>query len=229
MLRTGFNNEEEEIRFFKYQKPIIVAKLIYYNAVYKIEAKKPHGRKEVLEDYFNNKLSDLKTYFDENISFYSYYRTESTYLDETYFLRGRHNIKLGLDTFYFETDHNFNTFHDYKVAKIIANDLIEEYLENQLFKTAVNDSPKNPTKLNWTGNKSALTELIYALHSQGIFNNGNVDIKPIVTVFERTFNVDLGDFYHTFLEIKYRKINRTKFLDELKESLIKKMDEQDGI
>jgi hypothetical protein len=229
VLKTGFSNEDEEIRFFKYQKPVIVAKLIYYNAVYKIEAKKPHGRKEVLEDYFNNKLSDLKTYFDENISFYSYYRTESTYLDETYFLRGRHNIKLGLDTFYFETDHNFNTSHDYKVAKIIANDLIEEYLENQLFKTAVNDSPKSQTKLIWTGNKSALTELIYALHSQGVFNNGNVDIKPIVTVFERTFNVDLGDFYHTFLELKSRKINRTKFLDELKENLIRKMEEQDGI
>ncbi len=229
VLKTGFSNEEEEIRFFKYQKPVIVAKLIYYNAIYKIEAKKPYGRKEVLEEYFNSKLSDLKTYFDENMSFYSYYRTESTYLDETYFLRGRHNIKLGLDTYYFETDHNFNTSHDYKVAKIIANDLIEEYLENQLFKTAVNDIPKNLTKLNWTGNKSALTELIYALHSQGIFNNGNVDIKPIVTVFERTFNVDLGDFYHTFMELKSRKINRTKFLDELKESLIKKMDEQDGI
>ncbi|MGV6946708.1 RteC domain-containing protein [Sphingobacterium kyonggiense] len=167
--------------------------------------------------------------FTTKFILYSYYRTESTHLDETYFLRGRHNIKLGLDTYYFETDHNFNTSHDYKVAKIIANDLIEEYLENQLFKTAVNDSPKNPTKLNWTGNKSALTELIYALHSQGIFNNGNVDIKPIVTVFERTFNVDLGDFYHTFLELKARKINRTKFLDELKESLTKRMDKQDGI
>jgi len=70
--------------------------------------------------------------------------------------------------------------------------------------------------------------LIYAVHSQGVFNNGSVDIKPIATVFERAFNVDLGEFYHTCLEIKYRKINRTKFLDELKESLIKRMDEQDG-
>ena len=181
----------------------------------------------ILKQFIINEIIPIEHFHNKIYTFY--YRTESTHLDETYFLRGRHNIKLGLDTYYFETDHNFNTSHDYKVAKIIANDLIEEYLENQLFKTAVNDSPKNPTKLNWTGNKSALTELIYALHSQGIFNNGNVDIKPIVTVFERTFNVDLGDFYHTFLELKSRKINRTKFLDELKESLIKKMDEQDGI
>ena len=102
--------------------------------------------------------------------------------------------------------------------------MIQDYLEDQLSKTATSDKP---TTLHWTGSKTALTELIYALHSQGIFNNANADIKPIVKVFESTFNVDLGDFYHTFLELKSRKMNRTKFLDSLKESLIKKMDEQD--
>jgi len=40
-------------------------------------------------------------------------------------------------------------------------------------------------------------------------------------------NIELGDFYHTFMELKARKINRTKFLDNLCEALIKKMDEQD--
>ncbi|WP_449301325.1 RteC domain-containing protein [Parapedobacter soli] len=196
--------------------------------MYKIEAKRPYGGKEVLEDYFNKELSKLKRFFDNNMAFYSYYRTESTYLDHTYFVRGKHNVQLGLDTFYFEIDHSFSTSHDYKVAKIIANDLIEDYLETQLSKTATDDKPNALPKLNWTGSKTALTELIYALHSQGIFNNGNADIKPIVKVFESTFNVDLGDFYHTFMELKSRKINRTKFLDTLKESLIKKMDEQDG-
>jgi len=37
--KRGFENANEEIRFFKYQKPAIVAKLIYYNAIYKIETK----------------------------------------------------------------------------------------------------------------------------------------------------------------------------------------------
>ena len=81
--------------------------------------------------------------------------------------------------------------------------------------------------LSWTGNKTALTELIYALSAQGVFNNGNADIKLIAKVFENAFNIDLGDFYHTFMELKARKINRTKFLDSLCEALIKKKDEQD--
>src|SRR5690606_22701178 len=42
VLKKGFKNTDEEIHFFKHQKPVIVAKLIYYNAIYKIETKKPY-------------------------------------------------------------------------------------------------------------------------------------------------------------------------------------------
>ncbi|MFZ2431859.1 MAG: RteC domain-containing protein, partial [Lutibacter sp.] len=45
ILNRGFKDIEEEIRFFKHQKPAIVSKLIYYNAIYKIETKKPYGAK----------------------------------------------------------------------------------------------------------------------------------------------------------------------------------------
>ena len=62
-----------------------------------------------------------------------------------------------------------------------------------------------------------------------MLDNGNADIKIIAKTIERAFNVDLGDFYHTFMEIKSRKINRTKFLDSLRERLLKKMDEEDEI
>lgn len=37
VLKNDFKDMEAEIYFFKYQKPVIVSKLIYYNAVYKIE------------------------------------------------------------------------------------------------------------------------------------------------------------------------------------------------
>src|SRR5690606_19374148 len=123
-------------------------------------------------------------------------------------------------------DSRFSTSHDYKVAKIMANDLIQVYIEDQLN----NINPRktfDSSPFNWTGSKAALTELIYGLHSHGVFNNGNTDIITIVRFFENSFNIDLGDFYHTFLELKARKMNRTKFLDSLRDALIKKMDEQD--
>ena len=159
-------------------------------------------------------MEKLKRFFDNNLEFYKYYRTNSTYLDHKYFVRGKHDIKLSLDTFYFEADHSFSTSHDYKVAKILANDMIQVYLEDQL--SISNQKKYDNDSLKWTGSKTALTELIYALYANGVFNNGNADIKVIAKVFESMFNIDLGDFYHIFMELKFRKINRTKFIDSLR-------------
>ena len=224
VLKNDFKNTEEEIHFFKYQKPIIVSKLIYYNAVYKIETKKPYGEKQI-KKFLNKELNKLKKFFDSNIDFYKYYRSGNSFLDENFFIRGKHDIRLWLDTFYFEADHRFSTSHDYKVAKILANDLIQVYLEDQLNNSSKKKLSDN-SSLNWTASKTALTELIYALHAKGVFNNGNADIKLIAKTFESALNIDLGDFYHTFMELRARKMNRTKFLDILCEALIKKMDEQ---
>lgn len=221
VLEKGFQNEQEEIYFFKHIKPQFMAKLIYYNAIYKIETKKPNDTKAIRK-YLNEELSKLKRFFDNNLEFYKYYRTNNSFIDDKLFVRGKYDIKLSLDTAYFETDHRFSTSHDYKAAKIIANDLIQIYIEDQLN----NNNQKKPSEsspLNWTGNKTALTELIYALYSQGVF--GNADIKVIAKTFESTFNISLGDFYHTFMELKSRKINRTKFLDSLRDALIRKMDD----
>lgn len=228
VLKTGFKTQDEEIYFFRFQKPVIVAKLIYYNAIYKIETRKPHGAKAVRK-YLNKELKKLKRFFDENLDFYKYYRSNHSFLDEKLFLRGKHDIKLWLDTYYLQSDQTFSTSHDYKVAKIMANDLVQCYIEDQLHSVNKLLLIKQPFEdgLNWTGSKAALIELIYSLHAHGDFDNGAVDIRLIAEYFETVFNVDLGNFYHTYLEIKNRKINRTKFLDALRDALNKKMDEQD--
>lgn len=224
VLKHDFKNMEEEIHFFKYQKPVIASKLIYYNSIYKIETRRPYGNKRT-KKYFTKELKKLKRFFENNLDFYKYYRSNNSFVDEKFFVRGKHDIRLWLDTFYFEADHRFSTSHDYKVAKIIANDLIQVYLEDRL--NNINQKKSSDASLNWTASKTALIELIYGLYSQGVFSNGNADIKVIAKTFEGTFNIDLGDFYHTFLELKSRKINKTKFLDSVRDTLIRKMDEQD--
>lgn len=231
ILKRGFSNVEEEIHFFKVLKPNIVSRLIYFNAVYKIEAKMPYVSDKSVRKYLNREILKLKRFFDNNLEFYKYYRINSTYLDHKYFLRGKHDIKLNLDTYYFESDHNFSTSHDFKVAKIIANDLIQVYLESKLSTCKLNRTNKQsiyqPGRTNWTGSKTALIELIYALHSRSVLNNGAIDIKSIAKSFEIIFNIDLGNFYHTYLEIRNRKTNKTKFLDSLREGLIKKIEDAD--
>ncbi|MFY0481173.1 RteC domain-containing protein [Flavobacterium sp. PLA-1-15] len=230
--KSNFKTDTEEIQFFKDLKPQFTSKLIYYNMVFKIEMKRPNGGNRILKKYYNNELLKLKAFFDNELEFYQYYRTGNTYLDYKYFQRGKFDIKLALDNFYFEADTTFSTSHDFKVAQILANDLIQLYLENQLIiienKDTSEKSQRKPnTKLMWTGSKVALTELLYALHSEGVFNNGTTEIKDIATYLEYTFNIELGDYYRTFLELRMRKTSRTKFLSSLTDSLIKKMDEAD--
>ena len=232
--KTNFKSKSEEIQFFKEIKPQFTSKLIYFNRVYKIEMKKPNGGNKILKKYYNNELLKLKAFFDNELESYQYYRSGSTYLDFKYFLRGEFDIKLALDSYYFESDMSFATSHDFKVATILANDLIELYLENQLLMLENNEnsekSQRKPNvKLTWTGSKVALIELIYALHTEGVFNNGAADLKDIAEYFEHTFEIDLGQYRRVFLEIRARKSDRTKFLTTLNDSLQKRMENSDDI
>lgn len=232
VLKYNFKTEQEEINFFKITKPQFTSKLIYYNSVYRIETKKPSGSQKVLKKYYIKELAKLKSYFDTNLEFYKYYRTGSTFLDYKYFIRGRFDIKLSLDNYFFETDKRFATSHDFKVAKIIANELLRLYLEDQLVTlehgTAQNFSQRNPNaKLNWTGSKVALTELIYALQTEGVFNNGSADLKDIAEYFSEIFNIEIGQYRRTFLEIRVRRDERAKFISSLRDKLIKRMDDAD--
>jgi len=227
-------SQEIEIDFFKNIKPKFTSKLIYYNAIFKIETKKPHGGERILKKYLNNELDKLKRYFDSNLDFYRYYRTGSNYLDIKYFTRGKIDIKMALDSFYFETDHSFSTSHDFKVAKIMAHDLIQVYLEDKLL-IMENREPKEKSQVNpkvkqtWTGSKAALIELLYALHTEGVFNNGTSDLKDVAEYFENVFNIDLGQYHRAFLEIRMRKSDQTKFLNALKEKLVKRMENTDDL
>lgn len=223
-------NEAEEILFFKTIKPKFVSKLIYYLKVYNIESHCPNGSKRTRQKYYELELKKLKYFFDHNLEFYRYYRRNSNYLDYKYFVRGRLDLKLKLDSHFFEYDKEFSTSHDYTVSKIIANDLLLVYLEDELTKIELNDKSIRKiihSKINWTASKVALIELIYALDTAKTIDNGKADIKDIARVVQRIFKIDLGDYYRSYLEIRMRKTGRTKFLDSLKEQLIERMNESD--
>lgn len=235
-IKYKFKNEAEEIHFFKTMKPHFISKLIYHNRVLNIETKKPYGGEKISRKYLNNELNKLKRYFDNNLEFYKYHRTNSTYLDHKYFVRGKHDIKLSLDTFYFEADHRFCTSHDYKVAKIIAHDLVQVYLEDEiasldrkeLKRHSKSELLPKPT-ISWTGSKVALIELMYALHAEGSLNNGKIELNVIADFFEKSFAIDLGQFHRSFLELRERKTARTKYMDSLRTALIKRMDDADDL
>ena len=136
-------------------------------------------------------------------------RSGSNFLDSKYFTRQHSNHKS------LNMDENFSTGYDTKLARIISTELIRSFILGQLKKLTENHT--NAIPLTWTGQKTDLTELIYALHSAAVFNNGSANIKLIATSLEDFFNIKLGDYYRTFQELRLRKRSQAPFLDHLKE------------
>ena len=230
-----FASKEEEILFFKTQKPELLGRLLFFDKVYQIESKFPNGSDEVVTAYLNEKLDNLTYFFNRNLDFYQYYRSKSTLYDEHYFIRGRVDVRLHSDSSRYDRDPNFSTGFDYKVAKILANEMLriflnkrlqnigkEKYLEASRVKYL-----KRP--INFTGKKVALIEIGYSLAAAGDVNHGNIEIKELMDYLGAVFNVDLGEYYAAYIAMKGRKKDRTAHLKRLIEVLTKKMDEDDSI
>ena len=227
-----FKNQSEEIHYFKKLKPKLISKYIYFTKVYNIETKKPQGSDKTKKRYYLNELDKINRYFEANIDFIRYYRSNDNYLDHKYFVRNKLDFRFSTESFAVELDTKQSTNFDFKIAKILANDLLQVYLHEEIKYIELYDRKEKPQvhpkiKLTWTDSKTALIELIYALHSQDVFDKGKSDIKEIASYFENVFNVDLGDYYRTYLEIRLRKSGKTKFLDTLSQTLSKRMEEID--
>ena len=234
VIKENFDNTENEIQFFKEIKPKILSKFIYYLKLFSTENKRPLSSIKAQIKFLNTEIDKLQIYFLENREFYNYYRRADTRLDEHYFIRNHaQSMQIHIDTFHFFIDKRFSTSHDAMVATIIAYELLIEYLKKEVNKLKNNSittnviNSKRVKKLNWTGSKTDAIELIYALHAGGMINNGNSDINEIKEIFEELFGIKIGDPYRTFLNIRIRKINRTKLIDFLKDSLLKYIEKLD--
>lgn len=232
ILGYTFKDEEEEIIFFKEIKPDIFSKLIYHVKIFNIESRRPVGSYDIQKNFLCQELSKLNFFFNSHLEFYQYYRMNSTYLDDKYFVRGKEDIYLFQDSLMFYVDPDFSTSHDYAVAKIMAHDRLEVYLNRELEALSIKNLNSNwgqlecynNTSLQWTDSKTALVELIYALYAMGSINNGHCEIRELTAFFEQVFNVRLTDIYRTYLEIKIRS-TPTKYIDNLKTALLRKMEE----
>ncbi len=227
LRRHRFRKKEDEIHFFKVIKPHFLSQLIYYSKIYQIESRKPVGGDEILRQYFRTELQQLRIFSDKHIDLYKYYRTNNTHLDHIYFVRGKGDIKLFAEVLTLQFDPKFCTSHDHIIARIVANDLIELFLKDKLLQLdgrQTTPAPPANLGLKWTDSKAALTELIYALYSKGCLNHGNADIKTITRSLESAFDVNAGDIYRSFIEIKNRS-NPSRFISGLKQALEDKIKE----
>lgn len=228
-----FKNEEEEIEFFKDVKPFFHAELLYYKELIQIEMLHPSGsnKKELIKYYrslyYNYQLS-LKKY---ELSMY-YLRAQVEDSDQVLFLRSRQESEL-IITDIVDLDIRFSTPGSMEIGRIKAYEMILEYVNNKIEfikhgdSLAVNNSENNKSTLTWTGDKIALIELAYALHASKMINEGKAQIRFIALALETAFNTQLSGLYRAFQDIRMQKFGRVSFIEELHDSLLKRINDKD--
>lgn len=220
VLKYKFKTVEEEIEFFKTIKPIFISQLWYHKKLFKIRLVESFNDMETRRKYYQRLLKSLENFMLKHKEFYHYTLSHSNHLDEKYFTRM--NASKGR----IENDERFATHYDEKVARILTNELVKEYVLGAIQKIKSGASPS--TIISWTGSKTDLIELIYGLHATGVFNKATSDLKQIASYFETVFNVSLGNYYRTFQEIRIRKSGQANFLDTLRRNLILRINEGDA-
>ncbi|WP_281638290.1 RteC domain-containing protein [Flavobacterium marginilacus] len=231
--KKDFNTVPEEIDFFKNIKPVPMSLLIYFTEVRSCELRMPKAGNSYKVQFLQKELRKINKFFYKNADFVHYMEQGCSYLDHQFFTRNHR------DNFPFTpmTDHyqfpEFSTSQDMLWAKIKAMYRFIHYIREAMQKLNAGNEmmfeEKKHKVLVWTAPKTAITELIYALYSNGSLNNGAADINTITASFEDFFNIKLDNIYKTYTEIKSRKSSKTKFLEELTFNLKQKINKEEEV
>ena len=231
--KEDFESVEEEIYFFKEVKPAVMSYLIYFTEVRSCEIRKPKAGISFQIRFFEKEIKKVNKFFYRNIDFSHYMELGHNYLDHQLFTRNyKENFPFTPLVNYYQFP-EFSTSHDMLWSKIKAMHRLLHYIRKTLEQLRpgqkiIDQKRKHPVLL-WTSSKTALTELIYALYSDGALNYGAADLTTITASFEDFFNIKLDNVYKTYSEIKTRKGSKTKFLEELIINLHQKINKEDSI
>jgi hypothetical protein len=176
-------------------------------------------------EYLLEEVNEINKFNNKRLDFIRYYRSGSSHLDSLYFLRGKMDTEQYLETFYYELDPKFSTNYDFKVAKILSNDMLLTYLLQEIERLNSNGfslpSGFPSIKLTWRGTKTELMEQLYSWDSDNTF--GDVPLTQLSDYIQNVFNIRLDkNLSRAFSDLKIRNIP-TPFLDKLKNTLLKRM------
>jgi hypothetical protein len=207
-----FRNVQEEIIFFKSVKPKFASQLIFYKELLDVQFFESYNNSAQKLKYFQRYLKRIERHAITHKELYLYIMTGSSCLDEMYFTLATKQTNPIIDN-------RFSTSKEIQCSQIMAYEKLKEYLLKAVQKIESPSMVTNST-LTWTGSKTDLIELIYALHGAGVFNSKDADLKLIASHFENVFDVKLGNYYRIFQDIQLRKSGQTNFLDLLKGSFL---------
>ncbi len=206
VLARGFPDQESEIRFFKEIKPSVSSKLIYYQKVFGMESMRLELDNRRQKKYLQREQKKILKYMRQNRGIVQYYRCDHSHLDEKYFLRNNEAVPLEVEGILSLMDEDFFTWHDHTFSTIMANELLLEYMKNEMEKLDHPERIELPKAfLRWTGSKIDVYELLYSIYLAGSVNDGKATIIDLVRAFEWMFNIGLQKgIYDTQSELEKR-------------------------
>lgn len=233
VLSEPFEDETEEIYFFKYRKPMLLGRLLYFHEVLCIEMRRPLDD-NMLDGYYMRCQEEQKLFFDRHVAFYQYYRSGVGYLDHHYFVRGQQKEGFDVDVCHFDDSSDFSTGYDHLVARIMAMEMQYAHLTEKR-RICLQKDEEQPSALlkiksiyKWTGSAIELVEMVYGLNEMGCLNSGETPIHELAAFMGTLFGVDVRDCYSAYTDMKRRKNeSRTYFLDKMRERLNKRMQQDD--
>ena len=228
MVEKGFENVAQEVHFFKNVKNLPLTQLIYHTEIHNFEVAFPKATHKRQKKLMKKRLKTYTNFFLRHIDFGQYIEQGATHFDPYYYTRKLDGQLPIRTTGFYLQDIEFNTPNDTLLAQFKAYSYMTLYLKVRL--SAISKGDNNPIELpefnlKCAASKTGITELAYSLILSGAII-GN--IKELVRAFEHIFNIELGDYYRTFIEIRNRTNDPTKFLDSQKMALEMKIKEMDG-
>ncbi len=226
-----FETIKEETGFFKHQAPEIFSQLIYFKKLYQLHTRNTPANLSMQKKQLRMEHKKIGYFYCANVELLSYYATGMQDRDEQLFTRRHQDILYSNEDYAFMIDTGICPLATYKIAKMNAY----QKLENDILATLKGlklqmpevSLARQPPELRWTGSKIAATELVYSLFATNVMNNGQARLKEIIHAFEYCFSIELKDYQNFYQDMKMRKKSRTSFLQELRNRLEEKMDEED--
>ncbi len=223
-LANPFTEKQDEIEFFKHIKPKVFSELYFQVQIFEYYKMRPKGSIKAKKLFLNTYLDKASTLISEHCEFRNYYLMNATHLDQHYFLKQDFNPVLHSGLKY-PTDPEFSSPADPTLSCLLAAERCVQFIKNELY--SLKNPKLDPTwdfmkSLDWKGSKTDLVELIYSLHAAKMLSG---DLKDSFKMAEKAFNIDLGNFYRIYTDIKLKK-NPTNLLDSIKTAFLEKMENE---
>ena len=121
-------------------------------------------------------------------------------------------------------EHRFHFITSLKLLLEYEMEAIKYLFKNDVYIV----SSQTQGMYQWTGTKTDLIELAYALHENRTINHGNIQIEKFTEDFAAFFGIDITNSSRIFINIKQRKTeSRTTFLNTLAKMLNGRMMKDD--